>query len=361
MACTRHRPRRLAAAVPRSRLPLLLAGVLLVATSCYNKSDYSPTSPRGAGALTLTTLDGTLSIAADGQSRLTLVATISADADQDKRTVSFTTSSGTFVGATANSGTTINAAAGSDGRALVQLQSSQRVETAIVSATIINAANVAARLQISFTAPSPDSIMRFAAAPASAPADGQTVSSFTVAVSPTVATGSVAFSSTVGTFSPATAPIGVDHTATAGLPSPPAAGIATVTATLTPGSGGSGFSRQTQIRFTSALPEVITLSVDNLVVMPGGKVHVIAHMTRAVGVVTPNTVAVFRAQDVNKNPVGDFQNVTVVQPGASSLESVASADFLPGSSIGPGPVTLTVGTNPPSVVGSATITVKTSS
>ncbi len=331
----------------------LLFGIfLLIAGGCYKESNYSPTDPQVTGALTLAPVDGTLSIPADGVSRVTLVATIAADADSNKRVITFTTSSGSFVGAAAGSGTTLDVTAGSDGRALVILQSSQTVETAIVTAVVKGSANVAAQRQIQFTAPNPDDVLRFVTAPAAAPADGQTITLFKVAVSPSVTTGTVTFSSTAGTFPVATVPIGIDHTATAGLMSSKTPGVGTVTATLS-----GGFSRQIPFRFDVALPNVISVVVDSLTVMPGGKVHVTAHLTRPVGQVTANTVAVFSAKDSNGNDVGGFENVTVVQPGASASDSIATADFLPGATAAPGPVTIFVGTDPASVTGSTTITV----
>jgi len=336
---------------------LLLGFLLLIAGGCYKESNYSPTDPQVTGALTLAPVDGTLSIPADGVSRVTLVATIAAGADSDKRVITFTTSSGSFVGATGN-GTTIDVTAGSDGRALVILQSSQRVETAIVTAVVKGSANVSAQRQIQFTAPNPDDVLRFVTAPAAAPADGQTITLFTVAVSPSVTTGTVTFSSTAGTFPAATVQIGIDHTATAGLMSSKTPGAGTVSATLNSGSGGTnGFSRQVPIRFEVALPNVISVVVDSLTVMPGGKVHVTAHLTRPVGQVTANTVAVFSASDANGNDVGGFQNITVVQPGTSASDSIATADFLPGAAAAPGPVTISVGTAPASVTGSTPITV----
>ncbi|HTG32105.1 MAG TPA: hypothetical protein VLB76_04190 [Thermoanaerobaculia bacterium] len=339
----------------RSRKGLLLAILLLVAGGCYKESSYSPTDPQVTGALTLAPADGTLSIPADGVSRLTMVATISADADSDKRVITFTTSSGSFVGA--GNGTTVDVTAGSDGRALVILQSSQRVETAIVTAVVKGSANVSAQRQIQFTAPNPDDVLRFVTAPAAAPADGQTITLFKVAVSPSVTTGTVTFSSTAGTFPVATVQIGIDHTATAGLMSSKVPGVGTVSATLNSGGGTGGFSRQIPFRFDVALPNVISVVVDSLTVMPGGKVHVTAHLTRPVGQVTANTVAVFSATDANGNDVGGFENVTVVQPGASDSDSIATADFLPGATAAPGPVTIFVGTEPLSVTGSTTITV----
>jgi hypothetical protein len=335
-------------------LLILIAG--LGAASCYKESNYSPTAPQVAGALSLSVLGGASSIPADGLTQLTLVARIAADADADKRVITFTTSSGSFVGAAGV--TTVDVTAGSDGRALAILQSSQRVETAVVSAVVKGAPAVSAQLQINFTAPSADDVIRFVSPPASAPADGQTVTLFTVAVSPAISTGTVTFTSTAGTFPPTPVPIGIDHTATAGLTSPKTIGAASVNAMLSTAGNSNGFSRQAPFRFDVALPNVVTVSVDNLTVMPGGTVHVTAHFTRLVGQVSANTVAVFSATDASGNAVGGFENVTVVQPAATNgSDSTATADYLPGANAAPGPITISAGTNPPSVTGSTNITV----
>ena len=45
----------------------------LLAVGCYKESNYSPTAPQVAGALTLTVVGGSSSIPADGLSQLTLV------------------------------------------------------------------------------------------------------------------------------------------------------------------------------------------------------------------------------------------------------------------------------------------------
>lgn len=348
----------------RRTLPRTLAGSLLATllsaallAGCYHKSDYSPSAPAAAGALSLTTADGSFSLPADGVSRLTLVAKIPADADADKRTVTFTTSTGTLVGAP-GSGLTLDVPADSQGRAVVDLQSSTRVETAIVTASVKGAANVAAQLQIAFTAPNPNDLLRFVNAPQTAPADGATVSLFTVAVAPSVTTGTVTFSSsTGGTFSPNPAPIGLDHTATSGLTSPKTLGTATVVATLSTGGTGNGFSRQTIITFVAALPDAITITVDNASIPASGTVQLTAHLTRLTGVVTANTAVVWSARDASGNAVGTFVNQTVAQPAASGTEATATATYSPGAGTAPGPITITAGTNPPSVTGSTTITV----
>jgi hypothetical protein len=153
------------------------------------------------------------------------------------------------------------------------------------------------------------------------------------------------------------AQIAIDHTATAGLMSPKTPGAATVSATLAASGGVNGFSRQTLIRFDTALPEIITVQVDNLELAPGGKTHVTAHFSRRVGLVTANMVALFSATNSSNSPVGGFENVTVVQPGPGTTDSVATADFLPGAAATPGQVTIRVGTDPVSVTGSTMIAI----
>ncbi len=163
----------------------------------------------------------------------------------------------------------------------------------------------------------------------------------------------MAFTATAGgAFAPASSPIGVNHTATAGLTSLSHVGTVTVTATLGGAGASNGFSRSTQIVFESALPDIITVSLSALTVAKGGSIKVTAHLTRSVGLVTANTVATFSSTG------GGFENQSLVQPAAGGVESQATADFLPGANATAGPITITVGTNPPSVAGSAVVTVQ---
>ncbi len=150
---------------------ILLA--VLALGGCYDQNDHSPTAPETVNALTLTAAASTLP--ADGFSRIELVARIDPDADADHRSVVFTTTAGTLVGSTAADKRSLTVPADTSGAARAFLQSSNLVETAIVQASVANAASVVKSLEISFQAVSSTELLRIGVSTTSAPADGATV------------------------------------------------------------------------------------------------------------------------------------------------------------------------------------------
>jgi hypothetical protein len=343
---------------PSRRLRALAATALaapaLFAGRCYDKKDYSPTAPPTADALVLSTANGQLSIPADGISRLRIIAKISPDADADKRTVLFSTSAGTLVG-TANSSNQVAVATDVTGTATVELKSSQQVGSAVVSAKVENVTGLSRSLTVNFTAADPNAVIDFVAAPATAPADGATISSFTVQLSPSLPLGtSVQFQATAGLFKPENAAT-VTRTAdgsyrvTADLASPTTLGTARVTATA------NNVSRQTTIEFQRALPNTITVATNGtFTVKPSTSqgVTVTGTFLRNIGTVTAGTVATFRATTSSGTPIGFFRDVTTV-----SAAGIATATFLAGETDYRGPVTITVGAEGTSVTGSTGITI----
>jgi hypothetical protein len=148
------------------------------------------------------------------------------------------------------------------GTATIELQSAQQVGSAVVTAQVQNVIGLSRQLTISFTAADPDSVIQFVAPPASAPADGATVSTFTVQLSPSLPLGTqVQFQATAGLFQPENAAT-VSRTAdgsyqvSASLASPSAIGTGRVTATA------NNVSRQTTIEFQRAYPNVITVATN---------------------------------------------------------------------------------------------------
>src|SRR6185436_17269681 len=103
-----------------------VAALALFAGRCYEKSDYSPTAPPTADALTLSTANGQTSIPADGVSKLRIIAKISPDADANKRSIVFSTTAGALVGAAGGSNQ-LTVGADVTGTASVELRSAQQV------------------------------------------------------------------------------------------------------------------------------------------------------------------------------------------------------------------------------------------
>ncbi len=336
------------------RFFLLLALLLaLFLAACYDKSDYSPTSTLVDRVIVLSAADGATSLPADGFSRLRIEARLQGDPDFAKRTVVFSTSNGTLAGGTP--GTNCNGCqtvpADGSGRATIDLVSSQQVGTAVVRAWPMDAPGITATLPISFGAAQPDQTLQFVAAPDRAPADGATVSTFTVGISPSLpaASRTVTFQTTAGTFAPgnmASVQVSADAggNASADLVSPRQITTGRVTATV------NGVTREASIRFERALPNVITATVDTPIATAATstKIRVTATLLRNVGTVSDGTVVTFEAEREDGTPVGLFTNITTTTNGT------ASADFLPNTTQA-GTVTITVGAQDTRVTGTVQV------
>lgn len=320
----------------------LVSLLLLGLSACYDAKDYTPTESLSRGIVSLATVNGVGSMPADGVSRLTVVALLSAEAAAANRTVVFTTTAGKLIGGTGSGDLRREVPAASDGRALVDLQAGTQVESAVVRAQIQSAdgvvPGVAAELQIAFTAPGPDDVIRFVTAPAEAPADGASTTLFRVAVATGLAGQTVHFTTTQGTFAGTASaptvdsPVLADSTASASLVSPLILVDATVTASI------NGQAREAQVRFTRALPQQLVVTTDATTVSAaaGTKVTVTVRMIRDRGTVTPGTTATFTAASGGV-AAGSFQSI-----GVSDSTGTLTADWFPGTTTPVGPVTITV-------------------
>lgn len=130
-------------------LGLVLGLGLAVAGGCSEDS-RSPVSPDRVLAL----LASAEAIPADGASQATITAQISPDAAPANRTIAFSTTAGSFAGASPP-GTSITAQADVDGRAVVALQSGTQPATARVEASV---GGFVRTLTVRFTAALPETI-----------------------------------------------------------------------------------------------------------------------------------------------------------------------------------------------------------
>jgi hypothetical protein len=327
--------------------------------ACYEEGDYTPSEALVGSIIVLVSVDGQTTLPADGVSRLALEARLLGGPSFDHRTVLFRTTAGTLEGGSVD-GDAMAVEADGGGRARIDLLSAQQVGGAVVTATPKDAAGVSASLEIAFLPANPDEVIRFVAAPATAPADGATLSGFTVQLSPALPLGTeVVFRTTLGTFAPGdtdsvTLMADGSFQATADLKSPAAdspeaLGIARIRATA------NQVTREATIAFHRALPDRITVST-------GGKFQVMADGTdsvtvtgtflRDLGQVTAGTVATFRAGDSTGASIGFFGDVSVVGAGGE-----ATATFLAGTTAFRGRVTLTVGAEGGHVTGTAEVEV----
>lgn len=336
----------------------LLALLCLPCAACYNKSDYSPTAPLANQVITLSSTSGATTLPADGFSRVRLEARLPGDPAFANRTVVFTTTAGTLSGGTPGTNcnnTCQNVTADGSGVARIDLISSQQVGTAVVTATPTGATGIIASLSINFVAATPDDTIRFVSAPAHVPADGATLSTYTVAISPSLPPGSraVTFQTTAAgtTFvAPASGQSVTVNTdaggqASADLRSPVTITTGRVTATV------NGVTREVQVSFEKAAATSITVGVDNPVVpaATSTKVRVTATLRHDQGFATDGTQVTFQAnREGSTDPLGIFTNVTLTTNG------VATADFLPNTTTG-GVVILTVGAEGTSRTGTARI------
>lgn len=307
-----------------------LGGLLVAAAACYDKSDYSPTDQFVDQILTLSTASGATSLPADGFSRLQLVAQLLGSPAFDKRVVVFSTTNGTLDGgqAVANCTGCQQVEADGNGRAVIDLVSSQRIGNAVVTASPQSAPGIAVQMTISFGAAQPDGIIQFVQAPSRAPADGATLSTYTVQVSPSIpqAAQTVTFTTTNGTFAPSggtsiSVPVDAGNLASADLRSPNQIGTGRVLATI------NGVTQEVAVSFERALPNAIAVSANpsSVPAADASTVTITASLLRNIGSVSDGTLVTFRAVRADGMPVGRFTNITRTTSGT------ATAVFFPGA------------------------------
>ena len=343
----------------KTRSALVFIALLCIScVACYKKSDYSPTAPLANQVITLSSPSGVTTLSADGFSRLPLEARLLGDPAFANRTVIFSTTSGTLSGGTA--GTNCNntcqtVTADGSGIARIDLISAPQVGTAVVTATPMGAPGITASLSIGFVAATPDDTIRFVAAPTHVQADGATITTYTVAISPSLPPGSrkVTFQTTaagttfVAPMSGQSIQVDTDAggQASADLKSPVTITTGRVTATA------NGVTREVVVSFEKAAATSITVGVD-MPVAPAAastKIHVTATLRHDQGFVTDGTQVSFTAmREGSTDTLGVWTNITLTTNG------VASADFLPNTTTG-GVVILTVGAEGTDRTGSAQI------
>jgi hypothetical protein len=224
----------------------------------------------------------------------------------------------------------------------------------VVTAAPVQGGGINATLSISFVASNPDETIRFVAAPARIPADGATLSTFTVALSSSLPPGSrqVTFQTTApgALFVPGNAPsiqVNADAggQASADLKSPLAIITGRVSATV------NGVTREVTVSFERALATSISVQADPPVApaATSTKIRVTATLRHDQGFVSDGTQVTFEAARAGESaPLGIFTNVTLTTTG------VATADFLPNTTT-PGTVDITVSSAGSSVTGTAQV------
>jgi hypothetical protein len=320
---------------------ILTLALLFAAAGCYHERDYSPTAPSNI-FLTLRTDPTTASIPADGVSRITIIASISSQADPSSRTIDFDTTSGTFVGGTGSSATSRQVVATTAGDATIQLQSSSTADTAVVTVHADAAPSQLATLRISFTPPPTQSQLAFTAAPSFAPADGASISTFVVSV-PNIsalppAARVVVFETTAGGFLPdggAKTTVAVDDTggAKAFLRSPTASVTGRVRAS------NNNAITDAFITFTVAAPDSLQVTSDKFALKPtfDDVATLTVQLRRQIGAPTAGQAIILSAKDSQGSAIGTFSAPTIL----SDSNGQATSKYNAGGSGYKGPITIT--------------------
>jgi hypothetical protein len=313
---------------------------LLSAVGCgtwFDKDAFSPSSPSVVGALQLERSPA--AIPADGFSTTLVTATLSADAALTHRTVVFATTAGTFAGAPDDGRTLERTVELSTSTATAQLRSSRTVEVARVTATVKDVPGLGREVLVTFTAPTVSDIITVSA-PASALADGATITPVTAEISGALPADrrTVRFTTTFGGFvgdpnitdGSATSSTEADadggNRAVAYLRSPSSGiGVAFVTARV---DSTPAVSATTQVQFTRAAAQQVLVTVDKAALTQDdtSSLMVTATLVREPGVPTEGTIVTFRAVDEGGVERGLFTKVE-----RSNASGVATAEYSPGS------------------------------
>ena len=338
----------------------------LPACSNFDDSRYLPTSPENQNALSLT-VDKT-SIPADGFSTATLTARVSANASAGNRTITFTTTVGTFVGA-AGDGTMIESTVASDGATSVQLRSSRTLQTATVTARVKGNTALAKQQTVTFDAVTAQDILRVSTASSAVPADGSTITPITAEVAAALPADRrrVTFTTSLGTFvaDPAAPVLGDSARRTINVDADGSnravaylrsmnteLGQAIITAKV---DATPSVSADTSVQFVRAFPTqvLVTTSAPTVSANFGATgITVTATLLRDVGTPTANTVVTFKAVDSAGADRSFFTNVQ-----RSSAEGVVTAVFTPGTGAALGTLIITATVDGTAISGTARVVV----
>ena len=304
--------------------------------------NLSFTTPSADDLIVLTVSSS--SIPADGFSRARLTATAKVPQDPTKRTVTFKTSTGTlFASAQGSGGTTgsLDVTTDASGVAVAELQSTQVIETAFVSATVTGVTRAAT---VNFTAPNPSDIITLSTSSTIAPADGATLVQLTATVAAGLRSREVTFTVNDGKFTNGEATIKAtadsSNRASVDLRAPTQATIVHARATV------SSVTADTFLTFAQALPQSILVSPVSIQIHAGDSDTINVSLFRVIGVPSAGLVPAFTAKDPSGNVIGGFGAIVATTATTNPPGATTSATYNPSGTAYRGPVTIqvTVGT-----------------
>jgi hypothetical protein len=296
-----------------------------------------------------------LAAGADGLTVTPVTVRIDANVPADQRVVRFEAAGGTFTSGTTGADLgTAQVTVGPTNTVTIGLRSPAQPGTSVVRATV---AGVTREIPITFRPVPADSILRFAASSYAAEADGQSVVTIAVRVSPFLrdAGRTVRFETTAGTFvtnatnaerTSATVVADQRDSARVDLRVPAGATTGWVRATV------GGFTQEVPVVFRPALPDTILVDVAAFTVTANQETTITARLVRAVGAVARGSIVRFEAVNQAGQRVGQFRGVT-----PSGETGIATAIF---STVGVTPgteVTIHASVGDGARRGTATVTV----
>ncbi len=291
----------------RQALPVLLVACwALVVSACdrrHDNDDFSPTAPGFSEALTLSVASG--SIPADGFSRVSVTARITAEAPTNLRRVIFQTSDGQFIDPDASTDLKKKSAdVDAQGFVTVELRSGTAPKVATITAKVLDTTTskevegLLARITVEFTPPEPVDVIRVGTSAGTVEADGATQVFVYADIAPGLPDGArtVTFETTLGVFSNTEKVVTADadrsHRATVVLKSAEA-GSARITAKI------SQTTAATFIQFVPAKPDFILVELDQTKLSRNGTKEAMVKVTLSRnpgrGSVTKNTVVTYTA------------------------------------------------------------------
>lgn len=280
---------------------------------------------------------------AHGLALVPFTVRIAPELEGDERQVLFETTGGTFpFAADTNLGQIVRADA--EGLATAHLRTPEQVGEALVRATVLTFSQ---ERQIRFVPAPTDSVLLFVEAPEVAPADGQSLSRFSVKISPLLQRDeerTVLFLTTLGSFvlpdddgSTVSVLADADGVATAFLRSPNQFDEAFVRASV------KGFIQQRMLQFDWAGPDSIIVrpALNRLSLVAGEQIQIEAELIRldGRGQVTENFEVTFAVVDSLGNPLEGTRFVDVTR---TNDQGRASAVFAVDDTLYQGSVSISV-------------------
>ena len=280
---------------------------------------------------------------AHGLALVPFTVRIAPEVEGDERQVLFETTGGTFpFAADTNLGQIVRADA--EGLATAHLRTPEQVGEALVRATVLTFSQ---ERQIRFVPAPTDSVLLFVEAPEVAPADGQSLSRFSVKISPLLQRDeerTVLFLTTLGSFvlpdddgSTVSVLADADGVATAFLRSPNQFDEAFVRASV------KGFIQQRMLQFDWAGPDSIIVrpALNRLSLVAGEQIQIEAELIRldGRGQVTENFEVTFAVVDSLGNPLEGTRFVDVTR---TNDQGRASAVFAVDDTLYQGIVSISV-------------------